>query len=93
VFNSISRGIRESHGLFKLSDKLKWINREIDELMNLKPGLEPYRDFLLSVRGLGLKSVECIRLLSLHHPSFPVRSWLDQIFATKFRILVFWCLL
>jgi hypothetical protein len=33
-----------------------------------------HRNFLTSVRGLGLKSVECIRLLTLHHPSFPVRK-------------------
>jgi hypothetical protein len=26
----------------------------------------------MSVRGLGLKSVECIRLLTLHHLAFPV---------------------
>jgi hypothetical protein len=30
------------------------------------------REFLLSVRGLGLKSVECIRLLTLHQLAFPV---------------------
>jgi hypothetical protein len=30
------------------------------------------REFLMSVRGLGLKSVECIRLLTLHHLAFPV---------------------
>lgn len=31
-----------------------------------------FRDYLLSVRGLGLKSVECVRLLTLHHLAFPV---------------------
>jgi hypothetical protein len=31
------------------------------------------REFLSSVHGLGLKSVECIRLLALHHNAFPVR--------------------
>lgn len=30
------------------------------------------REYLLSVRGLGLKSVECVRLLTLHHLAFPV---------------------
>jgi hypothetical protein len=30
------------------------------------------KEFLLSIRGLGLKSVECIRLLTLHHLAFPV---------------------
>jgi len=32
------------------------------------------REFLSSVHGLGLKSVECIRLLSLHHLAFPVSA-------------------
>ncbi|KAL7154024.1 hypothetical protein ABFS83_04G207400 [Erythranthe nasuta] len=30
------------------------------------------KDYLLSITGLGLKSVECVRLLSLHHHAFPV---------------------
>ncbi|KAK1388263.1 hypothetical protein POM88_016441 [Heracleum sosnowskyi] len=30
------------------------------------------KDFLLSIEGLGLKSVECVRLLTLHHRAFPV---------------------
>ncbi|XP_059627021.1 protein ROS1A-like [Cornus florida] len=30
------------------------------------------KDYLLSIEGLGLKSVECIRLLSLRHHAFPV---------------------
>lgn len=36
-----------------------------------------FRDYLLDIKGLGLKSVECIRLLGLHHVAFPVSnlSW------------------
>ncbi|KAJ1401755.1 hypothetical protein SESBI_28515 [Sesbania bispinosa] len=30
------------------------------------------KEYLLSIYGLGLKSVECIRLLTLHHIAFPV---------------------
>ncbi|GAA0141314.1 DNA-binding transcription factor [Lithospermum erythrorhizon] len=30
------------------------------------------KEYLLSFRGLGLKSVECVRLLTLHHHAFPV---------------------
>jgi 3-methyladenine DNA glycosylase/8-oxoguanine DNA glycosylase len=30
------------------------------------------REYLLSINGLGLKSVECVRLLSLHQIAFPV---------------------
>ncbi|KAF6150361.1 hypothetical protein GIB67_034060 [Kingdonia uniflora] len=37
------------------------------------------KDYLLSVRGLGLKSVECIRLLTLHHVAFPVDTNVGRI--------------
>ncbi|CAK9238588.1 unnamed protein product [Sphagnum troendelagicum] len=37
------------------------------------------KEFLLSVRGLGLKSVECIRLLTLHHLAFPVDTNVGRI--------------
>jgi endonuclease III-like uncharacterized protein len=30
------------------------------------------RKYLLSINGLGAKSVDCIRLLSLEHKAFPV---------------------
>ncbi|XP_047153819.1 uncharacterized protein LOC124825276 [Vigna umbellata] len=30
------------------------------------------KEYLLAIGGLGLKSVECIRLLALHHTAFPV---------------------
>ncbi|KAK6117969.1 hypothetical protein DH2020_048284 [Rehmannia glutinosa] len=30
------------------------------------------KEYLLSISGLGLKSVECVRLLTLHHRAFPV---------------------
>ncbi|XP_010552933.1 PREDICTED: transcriptional activator DEMETER-like isoform X2 [Tarenaya hassleriana] len=31
------------------------------------------KDYLLSIRGLGLKSVECVRLLTLHNLAFPTQ--------------------
>ncbi|CAM6078685.1 unnamed protein product [Sphagnum tenellum] len=37
------------------------------------------KEFLMSVRGLGLKSVECIRLLTLHHLAFPVDTNVGRI--------------
>ncbi|KAM1956342.1 hypothetical protein ACFX16_025772 [Malus domestica] len=37
------------------------------------------KDYLLSIRGLGLKSVECIRLLTLHHLAFPVDTNFGRI--------------
>ncbi|KAL5058738.1 hypothetical protein RYX36_030342 [Vicia faba] len=50
--------------------------------------LDQAKEYLLSVRGLGLKSVECVRLLTMHHLAFPVDTnvgrkavrlgWLDQ---------------
>ncbi|BFI43573.1 protein MpROS1x [Marchantia polymorpha subsp. ruderalis] len=40
---------------------------------------EKSKSFLLSVRGLGLKSVECIRLLALHQPAFPVDTNVGRI--------------
>ncbi|KAK6936157.1 hypothetical protein RJ641_033187 [Dillenia turbinata] len=37
------------------------------------------KDFLLSIRGLGLKSVECVRLLTLRHLAFPVDTNVGRI--------------
>ncbi|KAM7496867.1 hypothetical protein LguiA_021281 [Lonicera macranthoides] len=37
------------------------------------------KEFLLSISGLGLKSVECIRLLTLHHVAFPVDTNVGRV--------------
>nr|KYP41976.1 Transcriptional activator DEMETER [Cajanus cajan] len=37
------------------------------------------KEYLLSIRGLGLKSVECVRLLTLHHMAFPVDTNVGRI--------------
>ncbi|KAK4746936.1 hypothetical protein SAY87_025973 [Trapa incisa] len=37
------------------------------------------KDYLLSISGLGLKSVECVRLLTLHHLAFPVDTNVGRI--------------
>ncbi|XP_061340229.1 protein ROS1A-like [Gastrolobium bilobum] len=37
------------------------------------------KEYLLSVRGLGLKSVECVRLLTLHQLAFPVDTNVGRI--------------
>ncbi|EOA19778.1 hypothetical protein CARUB_v10000024mg [Capsella rubella] len=37
------------------------------------------KDYLLSIRGLGLKSVECVRLLTLHNLAFPVDTNVGRI--------------
>ncbi|ESW25399.1 hypothetical protein PHAVU_003G032300 [Phaseolus vulgaris] len=50
--------------------------KESNESLNLEwlryaPPKE-VKEYLLTIHGLGLKSVECIRLLTLHHSAFPV---------------------
>ncbi|XP_010468090.1 PREDICTED: DEMETER-like protein 2 [Camelina sativa] len=37
------------------------------------------KEYLLSINGLGLKSVECVRLLSLHQVAFPVDTNVGRI--------------
>ncbi|KAL3518486.1 hypothetical protein ACH5RR_021075 [Cinchona calisaya] len=37
------------------------------------------KEYLLSIDGIGLKSVECIRLLTLHHHAFPVDTNVGRI--------------
>ncbi|KAI7732343.1 hypothetical protein M8C21_001329, partial [Ambrosia artemisiifolia] len=37
------------------------------------------KEYLLSFKGLGLKSVECVRLLTLHHLAFPVDTNVGRI--------------
>ncbi|CAA7060914.1 unnamed protein product [Microthlaspi erraticum] len=37
------------------------------------------KEYLMSFRGLGLKSVECVRLLTLHHLAFPVDTNVGRI--------------
>ncbi|XP_024966417.1 uncharacterized protein LOC112506532 isoform X2 [Cynara cardunculus var. scolymus] len=40
------------------------------------------KEFLLSIQGIGLKSVECVRLLTLHHLAFPVDTNVGRV-ATR----------
>ncbi|XP_002986643.2 protein ROS1 [Selaginella moellendorffii] len=58
--------VYEEHG----SIDLEWIR-------DVPP--QDAKDFLLSIRGLGLKSVECIRLLALDHLAFPVDTNVGRI--------------
>ncbi|KAL6899074.1 hypothetical protein ACP4OV_005732 [Aristida adscensionis] len=53
------RRIKKDHGSF-----------DLDWLRYVPP--ESARNFLLSIQGLGDKSVDCVRLLSLRHKAFPV---------------------
>ncbi|KAE8702557.1 Protein ROS1 [Hibiscus syriacus] len=50
---------------------------DLEWLRDVPPGKA--KDYLLSIRGLGLKSVECVRLLTLHHLAFPVDTNVGRI--------------
>ncbi|PON46015.1 DNA-3-methyladenine glycosylase I [Parasponia andersonii] len=50
---------------------------DLEWLRNAPP--EEAKKYLLSFHGLGLKSVECIRLLSLQHVAFPVDTNVGRI--------------
>ncbi|KAG8387537.1 hypothetical protein BUALT_Bualt02G0031400 [Buddleja alternifolia] len=45
-------------------------NIDLEWLRDVPP--DKAKEYLLSIPGLGLKSVECVRLLTLHHHAFPV---------------------
>ncbi|KAL8205722.1 hypothetical protein R6Q57_009273 [Mikania cordata] len=53
---------------------------DLEWLRDLPP--DKAKEFLLSIRGLGLKSVECVRLLTLHHNAFPVDTNVGRV-ATR----------
>ncbi|XP_015898699.3 DNA glycosylase/AP lyase ROS1 [Ziziphus jujuba] len=50
---------------------------DLEWLRNVPP--DQAKEYLLSIRGLGLKSVECVRLLTLHHLAFPVDTNVGRI--------------
>ncbi|CAN4118855.1 unnamed protein product [Withania somnifera] len=77
--NEIAHTIRERGMNNKLAERIKaFLNRIVSEhgsidlewLRDVPP--DKAKEYLLSIRGLGLKSVECVRLLTLHHLAFPV---------------------
>ncbi|XP_019152735.1 PREDICTED: protein ROS1-like [Ipomoea nil] len=65
IKNFLNRLVRE-HG----SIDLEW-------LRDIPP--DKAKEYLLSFKGLGLKSVECVRLLTLHHLAFPVDTNVGRI--------------
>ncbi|XP_044978762.1 protein ROS1C-like [Hordeum vulgare subsp. vulgare] len=82
----ISQAIRERGMNNVLADRIqKFLNRlvrdhgsiDLEWLRDIPP--ESAKDYLLSIRGLGLKSVECVRLLTLHHLAFPVDTNVGRI--------------
>ncbi|KAJ6727371.1 TRANSCRIPTIONAL ACTIVATOR DEMETER [Salix purpurea] len=84
--NEISEAIKE-RGMNKiLAERIQeFLNRLVREhgsidlewLRDVPP--DKAKDYLLSIWGLGLKSVECVRLLTLHHLAFPVDTNVGRI--------------
>ncbi|PWA75235.1 DNA glycosylase [Artemisia annua] len=84
--NEISDAIRERGMNNLLADRMKdFLNRlvrdhgAIDLEWLRDAPQDKVKDYLLSFRGLGLKSVECVRLLTLHHLAFPVDTNVGRI--------------
>ncbi|XP_065856179.1 DNA glycosylase/AP lyase ROS1-like isoform X2 [Euphorbia lathyris] len=50
---------------------------DLEWLRDIPP--DKAKEYLLSMNGLGLKSVECVRLLTLHHLAFPVDTNVGRI--------------
>lgn len=84
--NEIADAIKERGMNNMLADRIKeFLNRLVKEhedidlewLRDVPP--DKAKEYLLSVRGLGLKSVECVRLLTLHHLAFPVDTNVGRI--------------
>ncbi|KAJ6849903.1 transcriptional activator DEMETER-like [Iris pallida] len=84
--NVIAHAIRERGMNNLLAERIKdFLNRLVNDhgsidlewLRDVLP--EKTKDYLLSIRGLGLKSVECVRLLTLHHLAFPVDTNVGRI--------------
>nr|XP_043614355.1 transcriptional activator DEMETER-like [Erigeron canadensis] len=84
--SEISDAIRERGMNNMLADRIKdFLDRlvrdhgsiDLEWLRDAPP--DKAKDYLLSIRGLGLKSVECVRLLTLHHLAFPVDTNVGRI--------------
>ncbi|XP_019453312.1 PREDICTED: protein ROS1-like isoform X1 [Lupinus angustifolius] len=84
--NEIANTIKERGMNNRLADRIKnFLNRLVEEhgdidlewLRDVPP--DQAKEYLLSVKGLGLKSVECVRLLTLHHLAFPVDTNVGRI--------------
>ncbi|MCH88288.1 protein ROS1-like, partial [Trifolium medium] len=78
----IANTIKERGMNNRLAERIqKFLNRVVEDhgsidlewLRDVPP--DQAKEYLLSVRGLGLKSVECVRLLTLHHLAFPQYAW------------------
>ncbi|WCJ19185.1 HhH-GPD base excision DNA repair family protein [Euphorbia peplus] len=84
--NQIADTIRERGMNNMLAERMKeFLDRlvrdhgsiDLEWLRDVPP--DKAKEYLLSIRGLGLKSVECVRLLTLHHDAFPVDTNVGRI--------------
>ncbi|KAI3951865.1 hypothetical protein MKX01_021603 [Papaver californicum] len=84
--SEIAKTIRERGMNNMLGERIKaFLNRivkdhgsiDLEWLRDVPP--DKAKDYLLSIRGLGLKSVECVRLLTLHQLAFPVDTNVGRI--------------
>uniref|UniRef100_A0A2N9HY41 HhH-GPD domain-containing protein n=1 Tax=Fagus sylvatica TaxID=28930 RepID=A0A2N9HY41_FAGSY len=84
--DEISNAIKERGMNNMLAERIQaFLNRvvrdhgsiDLEWLRDVPP--DKSKDYLLSIRGLGLKSVECVRLLTLHHLAFPVDTNVGRI--------------
>ncbi|KAI9090698.1 hypothetical protein K1719_028551 [Acacia pycnantha] len=84
--NEIADAIKERGMNNMLAGRIQdFLNRLVEEhggidlewLRDVPP--DEAKEYLLSIRGLGLKSVECVRLLTLHHLAFPVDTNVGRI--------------
>ncbi|XVE68636.1 hypothetical protein DITRI_Ditri09bG0084800 [Diplodiscus trichospermus] len=84
--DEISNAIKERGMNNMLAERIQeFLNRvvrdhesiDLEWLRDVPP--DKAKDYLLSIRGLGLKSVECVRLLTLHHLAFPVDTNVGRI--------------
>ncbi|KAE8666284.1 Protein ROS1 [Hibiscus syriacus] len=84
--DEISKTIKDRGMNNVLAERIKdFLNRlvrdhgsiDLEWLRDVPP--DKAKEYLLSFRGLGLKSVECVRLLTLHHLAFPVDTNVGRI--------------
>ncbi|CAN6438680.1 unnamed protein product [Victoria cruziana] len=84
--NEVAQAIKERGMNNKLAARIQeFLNRLVEDhssidlewLRDIPP--DKAKDFLLSINGLGLKSVECVRLLSLQQLAFPVDTNVGRI--------------
>nr|GMC86278.1 protein ROS1-like [Ipomoea batatas] len=82
----VAESIKERGMNNVLAERIKmFLNRLVREhgsidlewLRDIPP--DKAKEYLLSFKGLGLKSVECVRLLTLHHLAFPVDTNVGRI--------------